>query len=67
MRMMPTDNERIIAMGYENGTMRLQFSDGSLYEYDDVSAEVFDQFWNTHPKDPFFNTYIRGHYVYRRL
>lgn len=67
MQMMRTDSERIIAMGYEHGTMRLQFSDGSLYEYDNVPPEVFDQFWNAHPKDPFFNAYIRGHYSYRRL
>lgn len=67
MQMMQTDNERIIAMGYENKTMRLQFSDGSLYEYDNVPAEVFNQFWNAHPKSPFFSTHIRGHYAYKRL
>lgn len=67
MQMISTDNEKIVAMGYANGTMRLCFSDGSLYEYDNVPAETFDHFLNAHPKDDFFYEYVRGHYTYKRL
>lgn len=67
MQMMRTNHDRIIYMGYENQTMRLQFDDGSLYEYYGVPQSVFAQFQASPTKDSFLSQYIRGHYAYKRL
>ncbi len=57
----------ISAFDYEAEECRLTvlFKSGRLYIYDDVPADVADQFERAVSKGAFFNSRIRGHYRHR--
>ena len=62
-----TTSDEIIYMGYDRGTMQLQFNDGSLYEYYNVPEDVYYRLWHAQHKRQFLHEFIKGHYSYKRL
>ena len=60
MLMRKVNSSNISAAGYENGTMRVQFSNGAHYDYKGVSAQMFDGFLTAKSQGKFFNTVIKG-------
>lgn len=45
MKMLPVSSSNIVAIGYENGTMHVQFKSGT-YRYDNVSALFHKELMN---------------------
>ena len=39
----PCESSNVVAWGYQNGTLAVQFKSGSIYHYDDVPAAMIDQ------------------------
>ena len=44
MDMQPVNSSRISSVGWENNTLYVQFPDGALYAYDDVSRQEYESF-----------------------
>jgi hypothetical protein len=55
--MKPVISENVASYEYESGTLRVQFNDGSIYEYSGVPSDLAAEFDNAHP----------WHRVYGRL
>lgn len=47
MIMKPVSSSRMRSVGWENNTMYIQFNDGSMYAYDNVSETEYKNFLNS--------------------
>lgn len=47
MNLYPVSSSRMSKVGYENNTMYVQFKDGSIYAYLNVSASEYNDFINS--------------------
>ncbi len=47
MNMVTVSSSRIRMVGWENNVMRVQFYNGAIYEYYNVSKAEFDNFMNS--------------------
>lgn len=56
-------------IGYEEKRRMLQveFLSGSIYQYDDVTREVYRDFLEAPSHGRFFETRIKGRYPYRKV
>ena len=59
MLMQKIVSSNISAAGYDNGTMRVRFSNGTEYDYKGVSPQMFDGFITAKSQGKFYNTVIR--------
>jgi hypothetical protein len=60
MRMIPVKSSNLKSAGFENNVMRVEFGNGTMYDYTQVSAEVFNDFLQAKSQGKFFNVNIRG-------
>lgn len=47
MNLMPVSSSRMSKVGWENGTMYIQFKNGQIYAYDNVSESEYKSFINS--------------------
>ena len=59
MLMQKITSSNITAAGYDNGTMRVQFSNGTQYDYKGVSPQMFDGFVTATSQGRFFHKLIK--------
>ncbi|CAM5193962.1 KTSC domain-containing protein OS=Bosea thiooxidans OX=53254 GN=SAMN05660750_04307 PE=4 SV=1 [Bosea thiooxidans] len=59
----------IASVGYdaESETLEVEFSNGTVYQYYNVGADLYEQFMQSASKGQFLNTYIRNAYPYSRV
>lgn len=57
MQMQPVTSSNVVAIGYENGTMHVQFKSGT-YRYDNVSEEFYNRLMAAESKGRFLNNSI---------
>jgi KTSC domain len=71
MEMVPVTSTQIAAVGYDADTkkMRIEFNNGSLYEYSNVTQEIFDGIVNAASPGGAFTASVKGNpkYPYVRL
>ncbi len=70
MELIPVSSRNIAAIGYDSRNMALQvlFLSGGLYEYYQVSENIFNDFKNAGSKGTFFDQNIKkGGYSFRKL
>ena len=60
MKMIPIKSSNIKAAGYENGTLRIQFSNGSLYDYHEATAQLYNDFMEAESQGRFFHQKIKS-------
>jgi hypothetical protein len=65
--MINVDSSNISAIGYEDGTLRVRFTDGSEYDYYGVLQNVFQDFLQSDSKGTFLHQNIKGRYQYAKL
>jgi hypothetical protein len=65
MQMNPVKSSNIAQAGYDvnSRTMRVQFSNGTQYDFKDVSADTFGQFQTAKSQGKFFNANIKGQFT----
>ena len=65
----PVASSNIASAGYDESTQTLEveFTNGTVYQYYNVSAALFDQFKMAGSKGKFLNTYIKNAYPYSRV
>lgn len=61
------DSSNIYSIGWEDNILEVEFRSGAVYEYEDVSEQVFDDFRDAESKGKFFWRNIRFAYNYRRI
>ena len=68
MQRTAVDSSTMVSVGYEegSGTLEIEFENGSLYQYFDVPAAVYDELVTAESNARYFNAAIRGHYRYAR-
>lgn len=70
MEMQPVSSSNLAAVGYdeESSTLRVEFLNGTSYEYYNVPKEVFEDLLNAGSKGQYFNANIKkGGYPYSKL
>lgn len=62
----PIQSKALTSIGYDSAEQRLEirFTDGDVYEYRDVPADVHRQFLAATSKGQYFNQTIRGRFNY---
>ena len=60
--MIPVDSSAIRSIGYEAGTLIVEFQSGRTYDHPRVPYSVFTDFLRSSSKGAFYNRYIRGRY-----
>lgn len=67
MNRTPVQSHNLKAVGYENGTLQIEFVTGRVYEYFDVSPLVHGQLMNAESVGKFFTEHIRDRYEHREI
>ncbi|WP_122670378.1 KTSC domain-containing protein [Pseudomonas viridiflava] len=62
-------SSNIMSAGYDSAseTMELEFKDGSVYQYYNVSEHLYEQFKSAPSKGQFFHMYIRNSVPFSRV
>jgi KTSC domain len=65
----PLDSSSLASVGYEADAsiLEVEFTDGSLYQYVDVPAELFDEIVSSDSPGTTFNETVQGRFAYVRL
>jgi guanyl-specific ribonuclease Sa len=69
MEMISVLHHNVSAVGYdqETSTLRVEFSNGSAYEYDGVSQGTYDGLLSAENVGKYFSTNVRSLFVGRRV
>lgn len=62
-------SSNIISVGYDepSETLEIEFSNNTIYQYFNVSAEMFEQFKHAPSKGQFLNAYIKNAHPFSRV
>lgn len=64
MRMIEVVSENISSVGYENGTLYVEFSRGQVYAYSNVPERIFRGLLNAPSCGEFLAEHVKGIYPY---
>jgi hypothetical protein len=62
MSLISVSSSAIRAVGFEAGTLAVQFHNSGTYYHHGVPYELFEHFMNSGSKGAFYNSFIRGRY-----
>jgi hypothetical protein len=59
----------LASIGYDDAaqTLEIEFMNGTVYQYYNVGAQLFDQLMQAPSKGQFLNVYIRNAYPFSRV
>ena len=63
----PVYSSDIRSIGYENGTLEIEFNSGGVYQYYNVPSSIAQGLLYAQSHGRYFHRYINEHYQYRRL
>lgn len=66
MQRIPVVSTNVNSIGYANGVIEVEFTDGSIYQYFGANEYVFKNFLNAPSKGRFIHYYLKG-YAYQRV
>lgn len=67
MEMKAVSSSNIAAVGFDGGTLRVQFTNGAQYDYSGVSEELYNQLMAAESIGRFFNQNIKGSYPFQKV
>jgi hypothetical protein len=67
MQRAPVTSDSLQAVGYREGTLEVEFTTGTVYQYFDVPDRVYEELMAAESKGGFFNRRIRDHFRYARV
>ena len=68
MNFTPVESSNIAGIAYDGeGTLHVQFKNGSIYAYQGVPPEKHDELMNAGSVGSHFNAHIKGNYEYERV
>lgn len=65
----PVSSSNIMSAGYDeqSGTLEVEFKDGAVYQYFNVSSSIYDEFKKASSKGQYFNAYIKNALPFSRV
>ncbi|MDP3899988.1 MAG: KTSC domain-containing protein [bacterium] len=65
----PVSSSNICSIGYDSALsiLEVEFTSGDVYQYFDVSENLYQQFFNTSSHGQFLNDHIRYNYRYQKV
>jgi len=65
----PVASSNIASVGYDapSETLEVEFQNGTVYQFYNISQGIYDQFMEASSKGKFFSTYIKNAYPYSRV
>ena len=60
--MIPVESEAIAAVGYDGGTLTIQFTSGKTYPHHKVPASEYRGLMSASSKGVYYNAHIKGRY-----
>ncbi|MGY8684096.1 KTSC domain-containing protein [Bradyrhizobium sp. UFLA05-153] len=65
----PVASTNILSLGYDPGseTLEVEFTSGSVYQYYNVGAALYEQLITASSKGQFLNAYIKNAYPFSRV
>lgn len=67
MEMKPLESSNLKAAGFENGTLIIEFTNGTRYSYKNVPRHVYDELLAAPSHGKFFHLAIRNAYEATRM
>jgi hypothetical protein len=68
MERIAVESRSLASVGYEAGTLEVEFVSGKVYRYFDVPEQTYASLMSApEGRGGYFNAYIRGHYRYARV
>ena len=65
--MVPVASADLQSVGYDGGTLTIEFHSGGVYEYYGVPYSEYAGLMNAESHGKFFHARIKGHYAYRQI
>ena len=62
LTMIPVDSSAIRSVGYDGGTLTVEFHSGRIYDHPSVPHSVYDGLMRASSMGAYYNRYIRGRY-----
>lgn len=62
----PVESSSLRSIGYEDGTLEIEFANGTVYQYFDVPQALYDELRRADSHGRAFNEQLRGHFRYAR-
>jgi hypothetical protein len=61
MQMIPVSSSNLSAIGYDDhtSTLRIEFNNGTAYEYYDVPSKIFDGLMSAGSKGQYFDQFVK--------
>jgi len=65
----PVGSSNLVSAGYDEAsqTLEVEFSNGSVYQYYNVSEPIYREFLMASSKGSFLNTYIKASFPFSRV
>lgn len=67
MERISVDSSNISEVGWENGILEIEFSSGRIYEYFDVSYEIYEAMMQSPGIGEYFHEHIKNSFKYSRI
>lgn len=67
MRRRLVDSSSVRSVGWSDGTLELEYVNGSIYQYDDVPQTTFAALLAAPSIGAYVNTHIKPYYDYREI
>ncbi|UGY07464.1 KTSC domain-containing protein [Bradyrhizobium quebecense] len=69
MRRDPVTSSNIAEVGYDPNSriLEVQFKTGAVYQYFDISQQVYDELMRASSIGGYVNSNVKGHYRYARI
>ncbi|RXZ48650.1 KTSC domain-containing protein [Agromyces fucosus] len=69
MQRIGVSSSNIVTIGYDTAsqTMEIEFIGGSVYQYFDIPAHIYEGLLAAGSAGQFFHAQVRGHYRYARV
>lgn len=58
----PVESSNINSLGWEDGTLEVEFKSGKVYKFFNVGEEVYKAFLGSPSKGKYFHQYIKGEF-----
>ncbi|MBN1332065.1 KTSC domain-containing protein [Candidatus Dojkabacteria bacterium] len=61
------NSSNIASVGYDAGTLEIEFNSGSIYQYFDVPETVFDEIMEASSHGQYLNRHVKNAYQYKQI
>jgi len=57
----------LVSVGYDNGTLEIEFKENNVYQYFNVPQSIYNGLLSAGSKGTYFHSHIKNKYRYRKV